>query len=59
MNKCVLCGLCVRACNEVQVNQVLDYSGRGPTAAVGPAFGLTYENSDCVFCGEVRVCPVG
>jgi predicted molibdopterin-dependent oxidoreductase YjgC len=60
MNKCVLCGLCVRACNEIQVNQVLDYSGRGPTAAVGPAFGLKYEDSDCVFCGEcVRVCPVG
>ncbi len=60
MNKCVLCGLCVRACNEVQVNQVLDYAGRGPTATVGPAFANTYENSDCVFCGEcVRVCPVG
>jgi predicted molibdopterin-dependent oxidoreductase YjgC len=60
MNKCVLCGLCVRACNEIQVNQVLDYTGRGPTAAVGPAFGLLYEDSDCVFCGEcVRVCPVG
>ena len=39
MNKCVLCGLCVRACNEIQVNQVLDYIGRGPTATVGPAFG--------------------
>ncbi len=60
MNKCVLCGLCVRACNEIQVNQVLDYTGRGPTAAVGPAFGNLYENSDCVFCGEcVRICPVG
>jgi predicted molibdopterin-dependent oxidoreductase YjgC len=60
MNKCVLCGLCVRACNEIQVNQVLDYTGRGPTAAVGPAFGLLYEDSDCVFCGEcVRICPVG
>ena len=60
MNKCVLCGLCVRACQEVQVNNVLDYAGRGPTATVGPAFGLSYENSDCVFCGEcVRVCPVG
>jgi len=60
MNKCVLCGLCVRACSEIQVNQVLDYSGRGPTASVGPAFGERYEHSDCVFCGEcVRVCPVG
>jgi len=60
MNKCILCGLCVRACNEIQVNQVLDFSGRGPTASVGPAFGLTYEDSTCVFCGEcVRLCPVG
>ena len=60
MNKCVLCGLCVRACNELQVNNAIDYSGRGPTATVGPPFGLRYEYSDCVFCGEcVRVCPVG
>jgi predicted molibdopterin-dependent oxidoreductase YjgC len=60
MNKCVLCGLCVRACNEIQVNQVLDYAGRGPTATVGPAFGVPYELSECVFCGEcVRLCPVG
>jgi len=60
MNKCVLCGLCVRACNEIQVNQVLDYAGRGPHATVGPPFGELYEQSNCVFCGEcVRVCPVG
>ena len=60
MNKCVLCGLCVRACNEIQVNNVIDYTGRGPTAAVGAPFGLRYEDSDCVFCGEcLRVCPVG
>lgn len=60
MNKCVLCGLCVRACQELQVNQVLTFSGRGPTAAVGTAFDQPYEDSDCVFCGEcVRVCPVG
>ncbi len=60
MNKCILCGLCVRACNEIQVNQVLDFSGRGPTADVGPAFHLAYEDSTCVFCGEcVRLCPVG
>lgn len=60
MNKCVLCGLCVRACNEIQVNQVLDYAGRGPGAKVGPPFDQLYEESNCVFCGEcVRVCPVG
>jgi predicted molibdopterin-dependent oxidoreductase YjgC len=60
MKKCVLCGLCVRACSELQVNQVLDYTGRGPTAKVGPPFNQLYEESNCVFCGEcVRVCPVG
>ena len=60
MNKCVLCGLCVRACNEVQVNQAIDYTGRGPTAAVGAPFKQKYEESTCVFCGEcLRVCPVG
>lgn len=60
MNRCVLCGLCVRACNEVQVNNVIDYTGRGPTATVGAPFSLRYEDSDCVFCGEcLRVCPVG
>ncbi|OPY90769.1 MAG: putative formate dehydrogenase [Syntrophus sp. PtaU1.Bin208] len=60
MNKCVLCGLCVRACNEIQVNLVLDYTGRGSYSKVGPPFGLRYEESNCVFCGEcVRVCPVG
>jgi predicted molibdopterin-dependent oxidoreductase YjgC len=60
MDKCVLCGLCVRACKEIQVNNAIDFTGRGPTVAVGPPFGLPYEDSDCVFCGEcVRVCPVG
>jgi len=60
MNKCVLCGLCVRACNEIQVNLVLDYIGRGSDSKVGPPFGQRYEESNCVFCGEcLRICPVG
>lgn len=60
MNRCVLCGICVRACKEIQVNNAIEYTGRGPTAAVGPPFGLRYEDSECVFCGEcVRLCPVG
>jgi predicted molibdopterin-dependent oxidoreductase YjgC len=60
MNKCIRCGLCVRACNEIQVNQVLDFADRGSSVSVGPAFGVPYEESTCVFCGEcVRVCPVG
>ena len=60
MNRCIMCGRCVRACNEVQVNRVLDFQYRGAGSTVGPAFGKRYEDSDCVFCGEcVSVCPVG
>jgi len=57
---CVLCGLCVQACNELQVNGAIGFTGRGPATAVGPPPGRGLGKSDCVFCGEcVRVCPVG
>lgn len=60
LNKCILCGRCVRVCNEIQVNEVLDFSGRGSNTKVGPAFGLDYIDSECVFCGECAdACPVG
>ena len=59
-NKCVLCGKCIRACDEIQGRSVLDFSFRGFNAQVGPAFNLSYHESDCVFCGScVSVCPVG
>ena len=60
LNKCILCGRCVRACNEIQVNEVLDFSRRGYRAKVGPAFDTDYIDSICFFCGEcVDSCPVG
>ncbi|HEU18318.1 MAG TPA: 2Fe-2S iron-sulfur cluster binding domain-containing protein, partial [Deltaproteobacteria bacterium] len=60
LNKCILCGRCVRVCNEIQVNEVLDFSGRGSRSKVGPAFDMDYFSSDCVFCGECAdACPVG
>lgn len=60
LNKCILCGRCVRACNEIQVNEILDFSSRGSRAKVGPAFDADYIDSECVFCGQcVDVCPVG
>ncbi len=60
LNKCILCGKCVRACAEIQVNNVLDYSKRGFETQVGPAFNLPYGESECVFCGScLAVCPVG
>ncbi len=60
LNKCILCGRCVRACNEIQVNEVLDFAKRSYRAKVGPAFDADYIDSSCYFCGEcVQVCPTG
>lgn len=60
LNKCILCGRCVRACNEIQVNEVLDFSRRSSHAKVGPEFDEDYINSTCVFCGEcLQACPTG
>ena len=59
-NKCISCGKCIRACDEIQGRSVLDFSFRGFDVQVGPAFNLPYNESDCVFCGScVSVCPVG
>jgi len=59
-NKCIICGKCVRVCDEIQGRHVLDFSYRGLSTQVGPAFNLPYNESECVFCGScVSVCPVG
>ena len=60
LDKCILCGRCVRACNEIQVNEVLGFSMRGSQAKVGPAFDTDYFSSNCVFCSEcLQACPTG
>jgi len=60
LNKCILCGRCIRACNEVQVNEVIDFGYRGSRVKIATAWDLPYGESDCVFCGEcVSVCPTG
>lgn len=60
LNKCILCGRCIRACNDIQVNEVLDFFERGSRMKVGPAFDADYIESECVFCGAcVDACPTG
>ncbi len=57
MEKCILCGKCVRVCDEVQGLGAIDISGRGFTAKVSPPFE---KDLDCEFCGQcVSVCPTG
>ncbi len=59
-SRCVLCGRCVQACNEIQVNQAISYGYRGSEAKIVTGGDLPYASSDCVFCGQcVEVCPVG
>jgi formate dehydrogenase major subunit len=60
LDACIQCGLCVRACREVQVNDVIGMSGRGHDAY--PTFDMAdpMGQSTCVACGEcVQACPTG
>ena len=59
-SRCIQCGRCVQACNDVQVNQAIHYGYRGADTKIVTAGDRPYRDSDCVFCGEcVQVCPVG
>ncbi len=60
LDACIQCGLCVRACREVQVNDVIGMAGRGQNAY--PVFDMDdlMGASSCVACGEcVQACPTG
>ncbi|MEM6372038.1 MAG: formate dehydrogenase subunit alpha [Pseudomonadota bacterium] len=60
LDACIQCGLCVRACREVQVNDVIGMAGRGHDSY--PTFDLAdpMGDSTCVACGEcVQACPTG
>lgn len=59
-SRCILCGRCVQACNEVQVNRAISFGYRGKDGKIVAAGDRPLKDSDCVFCGEcVQACPVG
>lgn len=59
-NKCILCGLCVRVCDEIAGAATLGYVRRGFEAVTKPEFENPLANSTCIFCGECAyVCPTG
>lgn len=60
LDACIQCGLCVRACREVQVNDVIGMAGRGHDTYPTFDFADPMGESSCVACGEcVQACPTG
>lgn len=58
--KCILCGLCVRACDQLEHLSAIGLAGRGFTTEVGAAYRLPLGASCCNGCGKcVEVCPTG
>ena len=59
-SKCILCGQCVRMCDEVQNIHAIDFCYRGKRAYIAPGFSGNIAASDCVGCGQcAAVCPTG
>jgi formate dehydrogenase major subunit len=60
LDACIQCNLCVRACREVQVNDVIGMADRGSRAKIVFDFDDPMGESTCVACGEcVQACPTG
>jgi len=59
-DKCILCGRCVRVCEEVIGVSCIDFINRGSKSVIGVAFDKSINTSSCVNCGQcIMVCPTG
>ncbi len=59
-NKCILCGICVRTCDEIVCVEAIDYSFRGYAEKISTLGDKPLQDSNCTSCGECVVrCPVG
>ena len=57
-NKCILCGDCVRTCEEIQGMNIIDFTHRSADLRVMPAFDQKLAETDCIGCGQcAAVCP--
>ncbi len=60
VDKCILCGLCVRTCDEVVGASALGFVERGNETFVAPAFQQELKATNCISCGQcIDVCPTG
>ncbi len=59
-SRCILCGRCVKACKEIQVNDAIEFGHQDDDLKIIAKDDAPLKDSDCVFCGEcLQVCPVG
>jgi formate dehydrogenase alpha subunit len=59
-NLCILCGRCIRMCQEIRTANTLAFKQRGRFTVIGPAYDRTHLDAGCEFCGAcVSVCPTG
>jgi len=59
-NLCILCGRCIRICQEIRTANTLAFKQRGRSTVIGPAYARTHLEAGCEFCGAcVSVCPTG
>ena len=60
LNLCIVCGRCVRACEEIRGDSAITFTERSGISLIGPAHGTSLLESGCEFCGAcIDVCPVG
>lgn len=60
LKKCIICGICVRVCNEIMGVRALDFGFRGYGTKIIASLDKSIKESDCISCGEcVVACPVG
>ncbi len=59
-DKCILCGKCIRVCEEIQKVSAIEFVGRGSKTIVAPAFKESLNISSCINCGQcITACPTG
>ena len=59
-DKCILCGKCVKVCEEIQAVSAIEFTKRGFDTIVTPAFNQSMHETTCVNCGQcIMVCPTG
>ncbi len=59
-NKCILCGDCIRVCEEMQGMGILNFAHRGSDLVVCPAFDRKLSDTPCISCGQcAAACPTG